>query len=165
MRAAFAGATLPARAQSDAELGQWWRHLQDPVLDGLITRALAGNLDVATAVSRIRQARRQERIAGAAGQPTLNASGQTSETQLSKNGGIGAIAKSLGGGGAGGAGPAPIGLPGTSFADFQAGFDASWELDVFGGVRRQVEAARPARPRRGVERARRRGVAGRGSGQ
>src|SRR5471032_3382342 len=76
--AAFAGASGAAAlaSSSDAELKEWWRGFHDPTLDDLIDRALAGNLDVKTAVSRIRQARARERIAGAAAMPTLNASGQ-----------------------------------------------------------------------------------------
>ena len=143
---AFTGADAPGASPSgvspsDAAFETWWRGFHDPVLDGLIERALSENLDVREAISRVRQARDREREARAAGEPSLNASAQASETRLSKNGGLTGLSKSLGGAGGGGT---PIGLPGTSFADYQAGFDAAWELDVFGGVRRGVEAARAA---------------------
>jgi NodT family efflux transporter outer membrane factor (OMF) lipoprotein len=98
-------------------------------------------------VSKIRQARQQVIIAGAAALPQIDASGSVNNTMLSKNAGISQIASAFGGGGGGktgGAGGATtgIGLPGTDFTTYSVGFDASWELDLFGQTRRSVEAAR-----------------------
>jgi NodT family efflux transporter outer membrane factor (OMF) lipoprotein len=125
---------------AEPDIGAWWRGFGDPTLDSLVARALALNLDIRQSAARIAEARQQVRIAGAAGQPTLSADAQASYTKLSKNTSIGNLASLLGGGGGSGQGSA--GLPGTEFETYQLGFDASWELDVFGGVRRSVEAAR-----------------------
>lgn len=125
----------PASSATAEDPGRWWRSWNDPVLDGLVARALAANLDLAEAASRVRQARWQVTITGAAGQPQLSLQAEPSYTRLSRHSQIGAIA-SQGGGLAG------AGLPGTAFASYRAGFDASWELDLFGGTRRAVDAAR-----------------------
>ena len=78
----FAGG---APAQSGGDLGQWWQSFDDPVLDGLITQALHDNLDVQAAASRIREARLQEVVAGAAAWPSLQAHTQATRTHLSGN--------------------------------------------------------------------------------
>jgi NodT family efflux transporter outer membrane factor (OMF) lipoprotein len=131
-------ATPPAfRNAADAAADDgtaWWARFGDPVLDGLVSEAAAANLDVKQATARVLQARVQARIAGAKDGPTVTASGQASRTRLSKNGSIAEIAKSLPTGGA-------IGLPGSDITNYQTGLDASWELDLFGGDSRAVEAA------------------------
>lgn len=99
---------------SEADVSQWWRHLQDPWLDGLVERALEGNLDLDQARSRVREARAQRGITGAQRFPTLDVSGAA------------AVEKR---------GDAP------SNELYSAGFDAAWELDFFGRVRRSVEAS------------------------
>jgi NodT family efflux transporter outer membrane factor (OMF) lipoprotein len=135
------GATPVAAAQPD-ETGAWWAAFGDPTLTGLVNRALAGNLEVEAAAARIRQAREQERIVGAARLPSLNASAQAGYTRLSENAFPPGLT-ALGGLPAGAGGPASplIGLPGSDFATYQLGFDASWELDLFGARRRASEAA------------------------
>jgi NodT family efflux transporter outer membrane factor (OMF) lipoprotein len=131
----------------------WWSQFNDPTLNGLETRALAGNLDIATSVSKIREAREQVVIAGSQGLPQLSATGNVNNTSLSKNAGFSQLASAFGGGaagasgqggqsGGGSGGSGGIGLPGTDFTTYSVGFDASWELDLFGQVRRGVEAAR-----------------------
>jgi NodT family efflux transporter outer membrane factor (OMF) lipoprotein len=145
-------APLSATTQQTPDLSAWWSQFHDPQLNELVTRALAGNLDVATAVSRIRQAREQVTIAGSAALPQIQATGSVNNTMLSKNAGFSQLASAFGGGGAsggssgssGGSGSSGqgIGLPGTDFTTYSAGFDASWELDLFGQTRRSVEAAR-----------------------
>ncbi|WP_242097572.1 efflux transporter outer membrane subunit [Sphingomonas sp. CROZ-RG-20F-R02-07] len=124
----------------------WWRAFGDPVLDGLVTRALAGNPDMAAAASRVRQARLGEIAARAQGLPTLGATGGASHVEFSKNAGFASLAQlfsgASGGGTSGGASNTGIALPGSGITTFSAGFDASWEIDIFGGVRRGVEAAR-----------------------
>jgi NodT family efflux transporter outer membrane factor (OMF) lipoprotein len=139
MPASFA---RPSPVQLDAAgLARWWTGWQDPALDRLIARGIAGNLDIAQAASRVRQARWQMVIAGAADQPQLSFEGNASHTHLSRNSQIGAIASQLESNGGPG-GLAGAGIPGTTFASFRTGFDASWEIDLFGGTRRAVEAAR-----------------------
>jgi NodT family efflux transporter outer membrane factor (OMF) lipoprotein len=144
-------APLSATTQATPDLSAWWSRFGDPTLDDLVTRALAGNLDVATAASRIREAREQAVIAGAAALPQVQASGSVNNTMLSKNAGFSQLASAFGGGGASGGSTGSgssgstgkgVGLPGTDFTTYSAGFDASWELDLFGQTRRSVEAAR-----------------------
>nr|WP_166179154.1 efflux transporter outer membrane subunit [Altererythrobacter segetis] len=136
--ATYAGAHDAALRTSD--IGGWWTAFRDPVLDGLIARARSGNLDVRQAAARVAEARAQERVARARGGPSLNASAQAGYSRLSQNS-LPAGLANLGGGGQPGSGGGGIGLPGEDFATFQTGFDASWELDLFGGQRRANEAA------------------------
>lgn len=123
-------------APSGEPQGLWWRGFGDPMLDRLIGEALAANLDLRQAALRVEEARHQARIAGAGGQPTVSATAQAAHTRLSKTTAFAAV---LGGSGTPGSGP--VGAPGTTFDTYQIGFDASWELDLFGGNRRAVEAA------------------------
>ena len=130
----------PAAGPAKADLGQWWTAFGDPALNALIERAQSGNLDMRQAAARVEEARAQERVVHARGGPSLNAGAQAGYTRLSENS-LPAGLANLGGGGAPSGGGSPIGLPGEDFATFQAGFDASWELDLFGGRRRANEAA------------------------
>jgi NodT family efflux transporter outer membrane factor (OMF) lipoprotein len=131
------GGSLSGQA-SNADFGQWWTAFGDPVLDALIERAKSGNLDVRQAAARVEEARAQERVVRARSGPSVNASAQAGYTRLSENA-LPAGLANLGGGQAGG--NSPIGLPGEDFATFQAGFDASWEIDLFGSQQRADEAA------------------------
>jgi NodT family efflux transporter outer membrane factor (OMF) lipoprotein len=111
---------------ADADLSRWWTQFGDPLLNALVTEALANNPDIATAVSRVREAREQETVTAAAEYPTLN--GSTNALTLNSN-------RSSASGGTG------IHIP--SHANlYSAGFDATWELDLFGGTRRSIEEAR-----------------------
>ena len=107
----------------------WWRTFNDPELDSLIDRAVRSNLDLRIAQARIRQVRAQYAIASAALAPSANASGSDGRQQASHHQPV--------------LGSVPL-PPGTPFDNqvYQAGIDASWEIDVFGGRRREVEAAR-----------------------
>ena len=115
---------------------QWWTVFHDPLLDSLIDRAIRSNKSLQLAEARILQARAQRIIAGAAGLPTLNATGAYTRLQRSKNAFSSAFAGA--GGSTGSIGTGALGLSGDLF---EAGLDASWEIDVFGGIRRAVEAA------------------------
>ncbi len=109
-----------------ASLAEWWKGFQDPELDSLIQQALQSNLGLQQAQSRILQARAARTIAGSGLWPSVNASGAntTSGSGLTTGAGGSSAASS------------------TSTRNlFQAGLDAAWELDFFGGVRRGVEAA------------------------
>lgn len=133
---------LPPGAGPD----RWWQQFADPELTALMRRALTGNLTLQAASSRIRAAREQLILAGAARLPSLNADASVNETHLSQNSGISEFAKFLGGGspshqGGGSSSAGGLGVPGTSFTTYTIGFDASWEIDTFGGVRRSIEAA------------------------
>jgi len=135
--AVYGGAS--SSSATSADLAQWWTAFGDPALNALIERAQSGNLDVRQAAARVEEARAQQRVVRARGGPSLNAGAQAGYTRLSKNA-LPAGLANLGGGGPS-AGGSPIGLPGENFATFQAGFDASWEIDLFGGQRRANEAA------------------------
>ncbi len=118
------------------DLVQWWTVFEDAQLDSLVEQALGSNKSLQLAEARILQARAQRIIAGATGLPALNATGAYTRLERSKN----AFRSAFAGPGAstGRIGTGAIGLSGDLF---EAGVDASWEMDVFGGVRRAVEAA------------------------
>ena len=125
----------------------WWAAFHDPVLTGLIDRAAASNLDVRTATSRVAQARAQRGVNGAAEYPQLNGNSSATRQRLSRNGAAsvftgggapGTAANGLGGS-QGGAIPSRAAIP--AFDLFQGGLDASWELDLWGRVRRSIESA------------------------
>lgn len=103
-----------------------WRALGDPVLTDLVEAAIAANLDIRQADARLREARAGMDAAAGGRLPQLRAGASAARQQLSENGQL------------------PIGqIPGVDrqFSLFDAGFDASWEIDLWGGVRRAVEAA------------------------
>jgi NodT family efflux transporter outer membrane factor (OMF) lipoprotein len=131
----YAG-TAEVGSATDAELAGWWNVFGDPRLNELVNRALAQNLDVELAAARIREARAREGIAGAAALPQVDAQGSVTRQRISEN------AIPVPPGSDGGSGGTGFGLPGQEFTSWRAGFDASWELDLFGRTRRSVEAAR-----------------------
>lgn len=157
--AAFAGPQwIGPPAQVD--LARWWTAFDDPALQALIATAMRQAPDLQTAASRIRQARTQLVIARAAGLPSLSgaASGsyykirpfgrsdtQALIAQITRNGGAGAGTAGAGTTGTGTTGTGAAGGMGDVPTDLKlvsVGFDASWMVDLFGGVRRSVEAAR-----------------------
>jgi len=110
-------------------LAAWWKTFHDPELDSLMERAVKANPDLRIAEARVREARAQYRIASAKLWPDLNASGSYARQKQSQNQ---PILGSL---------PLPANVPFENNV-YQAGFDASWEMDVFGGTRRAVEAGK-----------------------
>ncbi|HOW74372.1 MAG TPA: efflux transporter outer membrane subunit [Candidatus Contendobacter sp.] len=100
------------------DLATWWRQLDDPTLIGLIEQALQGSLDLRASQAKLREARARRALAGAELFPTVSGSADGRRVKASSETGGGGTANR-----------------------FSAGFDASWELDVFGGLRRGVEAA------------------------
>lgn len=139
VRASAAGVTsahVPSR---------WWDTLNDPQLNALIDAALANNQDLRAAQARLRQSRAQLQQQRASNMPTVSAdaaavrmrepdlSGLQSSQQSSSsgnNGSTGQTAQSTNT--SQGRGPLQL---------YTAGFDASWEIDLFGGTRRAIEAA------------------------
>ncbi len=105
----------------------WWTVFHDPQLDSLIRSAGASNLDLRIASARVLEAKALRGVARSAWMPNLDASGAASRSRGSENAQAGRQARALGGS-----------LVGNQF---ESGFDMSWEVDVFGGVRRGVEAA------------------------
>jgi NodT family efflux transporter outer membrane factor (OMF) lipoprotein len=141
---AFVAPQPAAAPGATIDPAQWWAAFGDPVLDELVASALKDNPDIAIAASRVRQARLQEIAAGAVGKPTVNASADVSHVEFSKNAGFSSLARLFSGGSGSGSGSGSTGgvaLPGSGITTYAVGFDASWEIDLFGGGRRGVEAA------------------------
>jgi NodT family efflux transporter outer membrane factor (OMF) lipoprotein len=109
---------LTANRLNPEALAHWWTTLNDPDLSHLEERAVKGNLDLKEAQARILEARALRGISKANLFPTVDGGGTVTERRFSENSGTGDRS--------------------TLYA---AGFDAGWELDIFGGVRRSVEAA------------------------
>ncbi|WP_353204491.1 efflux transporter outer membrane subunit [Sphingomonas sp.] len=122
---------------------RWWTAFGDSTLTSLVERALTDSPTIAIAASRVRQARLQEIAAYAVGRPTVDALGNVSHVEFSKNAGFSSLASLFSGGSGGGGSPSGggIALPGSGITTYAAGFDASWEIDLFGGGRRGVEGA------------------------
>jgi NodT family efflux transporter outer membrane factor (OMF) lipoprotein len=141
--AAFAGPQPLAPANVD--LSRWWEAFDDPELTRLIAIGLANAPDLQTAASKVREARLGVIQARAQGLPTIDATGSDEYLKIKRIGRSDVqdlvqqvTGNSQNGGNAGGSGES---IP-TDYRTFSAGFDASWELDLFGGVRRGVEAAK-----------------------
>jgi NodT family efflux transporter outer membrane factor (OMF) lipoprotein len=125
-----------ADAPSVQELGSWWAALGDPLLGDLVDKALAANPDIEAAGAKLRQARAQYKEARASLFPTLDASGSGGRTQLLGKGSSLFIANP------GGTGAGTSFATSGSYDQFSASLDAAYEVDLFGGVRRSVEASK-----------------------
>ena len=125
-------AASEAQSTDPADLAHWWHALKDPELDSLVDRAIQANPDIQMALSRLQQVREQEAVLVGDALPAVSASGfsgRGSGSDLSR------------------AGVAPALRAGDNKGDLAqirqvAGFSASWELDLFGGYRRAIEAGR-----------------------
>ncbi|MBW8752989.1 MAG: efflux transporter outer membrane subunit [Sphingomonadales bacterium] len=121
--------TAPPTAE---DLTRWWQKFDDPVLGQLVEQAAAANLDLAQAVARLRQAREALVISQSSLFPTISGSAGYSRTETLRGGSTtvtlpdGTVTTTGGGG----------------RSNFSAGFDASYQVDLFGGIRRGVEASR-----------------------
>ncbi len=110
----------------------WWAAFRDPILTSLAGRVAAANLDVNTATHKLAESRSQFGVVASAALPAINGNASYQRELFSQNGLV-----SLGN---------QFAPPGRSFvvppiSIYQVGFDASWELDLWGHVRRQIEAA------------------------
>jgi NodT family efflux transporter outer membrane factor (OMF) lipoprotein len=119
-------------APSAEDLTQWWRKFDDPVLGQLVEQAAAANLDLAQAVARLRQAREALVVSQSELFPSVSGSAGYSRTETLRGGGTtvtlpNGTVTTTGGGGR---------------SNFSLGLDASYQVDLFGGVRRGVEASR-----------------------
>jgi multidrug efflux system outer membrane protein len=109
----------PADKSTDAKtLSEWWVTLNDSELTSLIEHAIRGNLDLRKATARVREARARRGIANADLFPTFDAGGSANWSYSGKDMGTGKTSDL-----------------------YSANFDAGWELDIFGSVRRSVEAS------------------------
>ena len=110
---------------AEADLAPWAK-LHDPVLSALIDKAIVANLDIVEAEAKLREARAQRGVTRAKGLPSATLKGSAQQTQTSLVGQF----------------PAEnIPFYDRNFSLFEAGFDASWEIDLWGGQRRAVQAA------------------------
>jgi NodT family efflux transporter outer membrane factor (OMF) lipoprotein len=135
----YAGASAGSTSAGEP-VSFWWREFHDPELDRLVEEVSAGNLDLKVSYVRIVEARLEVVSARAQGLPSLNASASYNREQL----GLAGILKSKGFSASSTASPQLQGLISSVEQPvnlWQVGFDASWELDLFGKVRRAVEAA------------------------
>jgi NodT family efflux transporter outer membrane factor (OMF) lipoprotein len=107
-----------ANSAREEDLSRWWQRLGDPVLSEIIEQALKASPDLRSAQARLREARARRDLSGADRFPTVTGSSSGSRSHSSAETGIG-DARDL----------------------YDAGFDASWEPDMFGGTRRALEAA------------------------
>jgi len=116
----------------------WWSTFQEPMLSSLIERGVSSNLDLRAAVLRISEARAQREVAQAAFWPSVDANASFTRQRISEATANGAALTRFGN-------VNIPGVPSVSFPNpynqFQLGASASWELDLFGRVRRSVEAA------------------------
>ncbi len=134
------GAVVAQEPAANAGLNQWWTQFHDDVLDRLVQSALHDNLDVQIAAARIVQARAQRDVVAGAELPTLSGNAQYTRYRIPDGitrlpGEVLAPAAAVD--------PAlvsAIRIP-SYLNIYQLGFDASWELDLFGGTRRAIEAA------------------------
>jgi NodT family efflux transporter outer membrane factor (OMF) lipoprotein len=143
----FSGQPAPAGAASSLPPGQqagqevpavnpaWWDSFRDPTLTSLVQRAVTTNLNVSTAVLRLAESRSQFGVVSAAQLPAVNGDASYQRQLYSQNGIVSLARKALL--------PLeptrPLVIPPISI--YQPIFDASWELDIWGRVRRQVESA------------------------
>ena len=112
------GYSVPADPQRSATLAAWWRSFDDPLLADLVERGRLANLDVRQAATRVRQARESLVQARSALFPSVGASGGYAR------------------------GVNVRGAPGVGRDDFSVGADASYQVDLFGGVASDVASAR-----------------------
>jgi NodT family efflux transporter outer membrane factor (OMF) lipoprotein len=122
---------LSAEEMNLRTLAEWWKTLNDPGLSSLIDRAVSGNLDLKKARARVREARAKRGIAQAGFLLTLNATGSADWT-YTKTWSSGSKTTNSN---------ASTSTSTGSQNLYTTGLDAGWEIDIFGGVRRSVEAA------------------------
>lgn len=120
---AFVQGSAPPFTNAPVEVA-WWRNFHDPTLDRLIQAAVAGNPDLRLATARLREARALRRVTDLDLLPTMQAAGGFSKGVRSADAMPG------------------VPRPQRESELYEAGFDAFWELDLWGRVRRSVEAAR-----------------------
>lgn len=126
--AATSQSTTNPASVADAEQKpwiNWWTKFNDEKLDSLVSRSLAANHELKIAAARVREARAIERVAQSKLNPTIDLSAAFFQTH-GDSAGFGA----------------PWGLPGETSSFYHLGFDATYEVDLFGGIRRSIEAAK-----------------------
>ena len=126
-RWAPAPANMPSRISDTDVDSTWWRRFRDPELSSLVDRLEVQNLDLKSAAERVVQSVAQRQIAVSQGLPHVGGQSQSTYNRVSENGTLSLLT------------PAP-GAP-LAYGFFTGGLTSAWELDLFGRVRRAVEAA------------------------
>jgi NodT family efflux transporter outer membrane factor (OMF) lipoprotein len=121
------GASVPSRTVEGAVDIAWWKSFRDARLSSLVERLVAQNLDLKTAAERVMQSIAQRRVAVSQGLPHIEGQSSATYNRASENGLFSLVT------------PAP-GAP-LDYGLFRDGLTSSWQLDLFGRVRRAVEAA------------------------
>ena len=124
----------PLADPQSMHLNDWWKTFNDPTLNWLIKAAIQSNLDLKLAESRVREARANRDSSFTNLLPTFSARTDVMGRQNNANFGNASVGGLSGSGGG-------INTSTQTISIFQTGFDASWEVDIFGGIRRSVEAA------------------------
>lgn len=123
---------------SDEALPQrWWTVFGDPALDALQQRLLAGSQDLRSAALRFAQSRLQQAVVAAQAAPHVDANARATRQRQSESGAETRLVQAIGGANR----AALTEVLASPFPLYQAGFDASWELDLWGRVRRSIESA------------------------
>ena len=126
-RSALDGESVPSRTVEGAVDITWWKSFRDAELSSLVERVATQNLDLKTAAERVVQSVAQRRISASQGLPHIDGQSSTTYNRQSPNGTLSLLT------------PAP-GAP-LDYGLFRDGLTSSWQLDLFGRVRRAVEAA------------------------
>jgi len=121
--AQWASSLAGGETNSSADLVDWWKNFGDADLDSLVAMAVQSNLTLQIAQARVREARAKGLVVTGGFWPTLSGIGSYSRNRYGKNSFP----------------PLPPAVP-LNFNLYNAGFDAAWELDIFGGTRRAIEA-------------------------
>ncbi len=124
--------TSQAPQASDVDFASWWRSLNDPELDSLVSRAVAANPDAQIALDRLQAARTYEISVIGTALPTVGASaaaGRGTGSDLTRSRASNTLYSA-------------DNTSGLKQINEVGGFDAAWQLDVFGKYRREIEAAR-----------------------
>jgi NodT family efflux transporter outer membrane factor (OMF) lipoprotein len=120
----------------------WWTLFNDRELTSLESRVAKGNLDLAIAGPRIEESRARYDSAVALGTPGVNGNASFNRQKASDYGVFGIAPTALGANGTNGSTPGGLGSRHLNHFDvFQFGFDASWEIDLWGKIKRGVESA------------------------
>src|SRR6201992_3231213 len=126
-RSATDDTSVPSRTVEGAVDLTWWKSFRDPRLSSLVERLVAQNLDLQTATERVIQSVAQRQVAASQGLPHIEGQSSSTYNRQSPNGPISFFV------------PAP-GAP-LDYGLFRDGLTSSWQLDLFGRVRRAVEVA------------------------
>src|SRR5260370_27973328 len=126
-RSALDGGSVPSRTVEGAVDIAWWKSFRDIQLSSLVERLVAQNLDLETAAERVIQSMAQRRVAVSQGLPQIDGQSSATYNRQSPNGTLSLLVPRPG---------APLDYP-----LFRDGMTSSWQLDLFGRVRRAVEAA------------------------